>query len=96
MLRKLKGILEDTVEGHEDEACTRRRKVELKRQIAVVANLAMPGRTRAVFSTDVHEAIWPEINTEEDHRGCVVEWVESLIMTEVNEEFEGKKERTQA
>jgi uncharacterized C2H2 Zn-finger protein len=95
-LRKLKSILEEIAEGNEDEAGTRRRRMKLTRRIGAVANLVSAERMREVFNTESHEAIWEAMNTSEDHRGRVIEWLESLMMTEVEAEVEGMTERMQA
>jgi hypothetical protein len=43
-----------------------------------------------------HEVIWEQLNTSEEHRARVIEWLDAMINTQVMEEVEGLKQRAQA
>jgi hypothetical protein len=98
-LTKLKDTLHGIVEaqGREPErAESVRRGAKLTWHVAQVLGLLSTEVMMGCFGTMNHEAIWDQLNTSEEHRAGVIEWLDAMISTQVTEEVEGLKQRAQA
>jgi 3-dehydroquinate dehydratase len=55
-----------------------------------------PGTISDYFGSDNHEQIWNELNTQEDRRGRMIEWLETMITSNVSREIAEMNKRAQA
>jgi hypothetical protein len=94
-LRKVKYFLQKIAIAETEEQDTRsqpaidRKVIEWTQKIAPILDKIPDETKRQVFGDDIsHENIWNELNTSSDHRDRVIEWLESLITSELNGELE--------
>jgi hypothetical protein len=73
----------------ETEAEQRRRRARWTTKIVPVLRTIPEQRRIEVFGTTEMKGLWDEMNTFPDHRQKVIDWVESLIVSEVAGEIEG-------
>jgi hypothetical protein len=102
-LKKLKDILHTIVEAEPETGSEaehgvekRRRQSKFTKRIAPILNLLPPETIVEHFGTSNHEEIWQELNTDEDHRDRVIEWLDALITTQVSAELQEMNKRAQA
>jgi hypothetical protein len=48
------------------------------------------------FGSLDYRVIWAQLNSSEEHRGRVIEWLDTMVSTQVTAELDGLRERTQA
>jgi hypothetical protein len=58
-------------------------------------NLLSPETIQEYFGTDNHRAIWEALNTDEGHRNPVIEWLDTMITTQVEGEIQAMLKRSQ-
>jgi hypothetical protein len=99
-LTKLKDVLHEITDANahidEGENEIRRRESRFTRRFGEVMRLLPPEMMMQYFGTGDHAEVWNELNTSEEHRGRVIEWLDAVISTQVTGELEGLRERTQA
>jgi hypothetical protein len=108
-LRKLKNMLHEITnrrsiaeqsdqeeENNADETEERRIQMKFTKRISPILNLLTPDTIRKYFGSENHEEIWNELNTQEECRGRVIEWLEAMITSNVSGEIEGMNKRAQA
>jgi hypothetical protein len=77
---------------------TRDKKTEktIYKEIGPILDLLSPETVEEYFGAQDHETIWQSLNTSEEHRNRVIEWLETLIGTQVEGEIQEISKRTQA
>jgi hypothetical protein len=101
-LTKLKDLLHAITEpGPDDgdtaaEAVTERKRGQFTKQIGRVVQLLPQEIFQEYFGTSDHRALWEELNTSNEHRDRVIEWLDGLISSHVTGEQAQLNERAQA
>jgi hypothetical protein len=93
-LKKLEDILhtiEEAEEGTGDESDEgfemRRRQAKFTKRIGPILNLLSPEAIEEQFNSRDHEEIWRELNTQENRRGRVIDWLDAMITIQVEGEI---------
>jgi hypothetical protein len=97
-LRKIKMFLQEIAESapndeqnhQSSEAETNRRLLEWTKKIVPLLNAIKPEKRTEVFGDDTSfQNVWEMLNTSSDHRQRVINWLETLIISELEGELEG-------
>jgi hypothetical protein len=98
-LMKLKDVLHEIadVDAHQEaaEGDIRRRENRFTKRFSALLNLLPSEIMLQYFGTQDHGTVWEELNTSEEHRGRVIEWLDAMISTQISSELHGLTERTQ-
>jgi hypothetical protein len=102
-LRKLKDSLHERVERHnqnaearaESNVQARRQQAKFTKGIGQILRLMEPEKTQESFGTTDHEEIWGELNTQQEHRDRVSEWLDAVIITNALPEVQQMTKRKQ-
>jgi hypothetical protein len=86
----------DAARGQGDGPEALRREAKLTKEIGQLLALLSPAVMEKCFGSLDHRVIWEQLNTSEEHRGRVIEWLDAMISTQVTAELDGLRERTQA
>jgi hypothetical protein len=95
-LTKLKDTLHSIIEaqGRDPErAESLQRGAKVTRHVAQVLRLLSTEVMMGCFGTVNHKVTWEQLNSSEEHRARVIEWLDAMINTQVMEEIEGLKQR---
>jgi hypothetical protein len=106
-LEKLKDILhviaetgeEEAADGDRDEdqgAEVKRRRTKFAKRISPILDLLSPKTIEQYFGSRDQEVIWNELNTEAEHRDRVIDWLDAMILTQVEGEIGKMNKRSQA
>jgi hypothetical protein len=102
-LKKMKDILHaiaedgEIIESEAEQGIeSRRRQVKFTKRVSRVLNLLERDAIMGYFGTEDHEEIWRTMNTDEDHRERVIEWLDAMISSQVSEELREMNKRAQA
>jgi hypothetical protein len=95
-MKKLKQILEEISEETNDDAESKRRQRKLMQRLIPVLKYIEHEKMNEIFGTGNHEAIFEALNTTEDHRRRVIEWLTATIESEVSEGISTMNERLQS
>jgi hypothetical protein len=95
---KIKKALEEIGEGidENDSAEVRRRQKKWTDKIIPILRSLPEHVRKEKFDTVDIKAIWEEMNTAADHRQRVIEWLDSVIFSQVEGEIEGITKQMQA
>jgi hypothetical protein len=97
-LRKIKMFLHEIAESapdddqnhHYSEAETNRRLLRWTNKIVPLLKAISPEKRREIFGEDTSfQNVWEMLNSSADHRQNVIDWLESLIISELQEELQG-------
>jgi hypothetical protein len=93
-LRKVKYFLEEITRSEAQEEDIRRepeisrRNTRWTRKIAPILDKIPEETRKKIFGDDLsHEKIWEQLTTSPDHRGKVIDWLESVIISELDGEL---------
>jgi hypothetical protein len=84
--------------GEEEDEGIQARELRRRftKKIAPILNLLKTETVEEHLETRDHEAIWRELNTDEDHRNRVNDWLDVLITTQVEGEIQEMSKKAQA
>jgi hypothetical protein len=74
----------------------RRQRRRFTKRLAPILSLLPPETMEAYFGSGDHETIWQAMNTSEDHRNRVIDWLDAMITTQVQGEIKEMNKRAQA
>jgi hypothetical protein len=87
----VKSILEGIGQGEceSDSAEERRRRTKWTKKMIPILKAIPEEKRKEIFGEQEWQGLWEELNTSVDHRVRVIEWLESLIISETASEIEG-------
>jgi predicted Rossmann-fold nucleotide-binding protein len=69
--------------GHRWRSWSKKTKNTVQKRFAPILNLLNPQTIQEHFGTENHRALWKALNTNEEHRNQVFDWLDTMITTQV-------------
>jgi hypothetical protein len=90
------GAEEEQERGVREEVESRRCQRKLTKRLGPILSLIGSDRIAEYLGSRSHEAIWEEMNTNEDRQTRVIKWLEAMNSSQVSGEIGEMNKRTQA
>jgi hypothetical protein len=87
---------EDEQDELESSVEERNQQTKFTKRVASIINLVEPDAIQAYFGSTDHEEIWREMNTQQEHRDRVIEWLDAMITDNLSEELKQMNRQAQA